>query len=237
MRNVKRAVGQNILGIVSGDPVTYLPPVGFVTETNMAYGVSQFVAYDPMSPITYFRSWASVSGIPTAPPNNVFAPSIMTIFEARTYGIHDVLTLPDVSLGNGFRLIQQGANYKLYAVPRSRQFSFVGTSPRARVLSQRWINNYTVSLHVRTFTPSRLIVRLTNIPGWHARIDGHPAALRPWHGIMQALTVPAGRHVISLTYWPRLFTVGLSLCAGGLVGLLFLVLTWIRPTRRPVKTR
>jgi hypothetical protein len=60
-------------------------------------------------------------------------------------------------------------------------------------------------------------LRLTDVPGWHATIDGRPLALRPFAGIMMQAVIPPGRHVVEVGYWPSRFTAGLVLAALGLV--------------------
>ena len=54
-------------------------------------------------------------------------------------------------------------------------------------------------------------------PGWRASVDGRPVGLGPWDDVMLQLTVPPGRHVVTLSYLPRAFEVGIALCAVALV--------------------
>jgi uncharacterized membrane protein YfhO len=54
-----------------------------------------------------------------------------------------------------------------------------------------------------------LRLHLSNVPGWHATIDGKPLSLEPLSGIMLQARIPPGRHVIQLHYWPTAFSVGL----------------------------
>ena len=64
-----------------------------------------------------------------------------------------------------------------------------------------------------------LRVRVTALPGWHATIDGRSLPLRDWAaGAMLEVRVPAGRHVIVLTYWPGLFSAGLGVAGVVVVG-------------------
>ena len=58
-----------------------------------------------------------------------------------------------------------------------------------------------------------LRLRLTNVPGWNATIDGRSVAMRPDAQVMLELDVPPGHHVVVVTYWPRAFTWGLVLAA------------------------
>jgi len=54
-----------------------------------------------------------------------------------------------------------------------------------------------------------LRLRITDLPGWRATIDGRPLAFVPFAGTMIQATVPPGHHVIEFHYWPTLFTVGI----------------------------
>ena len=75
-----------------------------------------------------------------------------------------------------------------------------------------------------TDSPGRvaLRLRLTDVPGWHATVDGHPLALTGYNGIMQEADLPPGRHVVTVTYWPGTITLGLIVAACSLFGLLAL---------------
>ena len=68
-------------------------------------------------------------------------------------------------------------------------------------------------------SPQVLRLRLTDVPGWHASIDGRPVPLRTFAGVMLQVEVPAGRHTIELYYWPATFTIGLVLAGCAVVGL------------------
>ncbi|MGD0394631.1 MAG: YfhO family protein, partial [Acidimicrobiales bacterium] len=69
-------------------------------------------------------------------------------------------------------------------------------------------------------TPQVLRLRLTDVPGWHASIDGRPLPLTPYNQVMLQARVPAGIHTIKLHYWPGAFTAGIVLAALTLVGLM-----------------
>jgi uncharacterized membrane protein YfhO len=64
-----------------------------------------------------------------------------------------------------------------------------------------------------------LRLRLTDVPGWHATIDGRPLPLERYAGVMLQARLPAGRHVVELHYRPSAFDDGLVLAALAVVGL------------------
>ena len=59
--------------------------------------------------------------------------------------------------------------------------------------------------------PTLLRMRLLNVPGWRATIDGQVVSTAPFAGVMLQVKVPAGDHTVVLTYWPKAFSVGLLL--------------------------
>ena len=89
------------------------------------------------------------------------------------------------------------------------------------------------SMEVRSTKPQVLRLRLTDVPGWHATIDGKALPLQPFAGVMLQARVPAGSHRIELQYWPSSFSVGMVLAAGAVFGLLAApVVAWLRRRRR-----
>jgi uncharacterized membrane protein YfhO len=74
-------------------------------------------------------------------------------------------------------------------------------------------------LHTDTNRKEVLRLRLTNLPGWHASIDGRSVPLQSFLGIMLQLKVPPGSHTVELYYWPATFTVGIVLALGAIAGL------------------
>jgi hypothetical protein len=88
-------------------------------------------------------------------------------------------------------------------------------------------------------SPSLLRLRLTNVPGWHATIDGRPLATEVWGGgAMLEARVPAGHHVVTLHYWPDLFSAGLVVAAVTVLALAAVAVgaRARRPTDRPPAT-
>jgi uncharacterized membrane protein YfhO len=89
-----------------------------------------------------------------------------------------------------------------------------------------------------TGSPEVLRLRLTNVPGWHATIDGRPLPLLPFATIMLQARIPAGRHAIELHYWPSSFTFGIVVAVVAGLGLLSVL--WVGAVgrrRRQVQPR
>lgn len=54
-------------------------------------------------------------------------------------------------------------------------------------------------------------------PGWRARVDGRPAEIIRANYVFRAVAVPAGRHLIEMTYAPMSFHLGMILSGAGLL--------------------
>jgi uncharacterized membrane protein YfhO len=65
-----------------------------------------------------------------------------------------------------------------------------------------------------------LLVRESWRRGWTASVDGVPAALHRAAGLLFAVEVPAGQHVVELTYRAPGFRLGMLVAAVWLVGVL-----------------
>ncbi len=69
-----------------------------------------------------------------------------------------------------------------------------------------------------------MVVSQIYYPGWQAKIDGQPAELLQVNAALQGVVVPAGNHLVQLTFWPNTFVwgliisgVALLICGGILV--------------------
>jgi hypothetical protein len=67
-------------------------------------------------------------------------------------------------------------------------------------------------------SPRYLIVSENWYPGWHARVDGHPAPVHRADFALLAVRVPPGTHDVELQYTPRAF--GIAVTASGIAMIL-----------------
>jgi hypothetical protein len=74
-----------------------------------------------------------------------------------------------------------------------------------------------------TSAPAYFVVATPDYPGWTARLDGRPVAITDIAGVLPAVRVAPGRHVLSYTYAPRSVVLGAALSALGL----FALLAWL----------
>ena len=77
-------------------------------------------------------------------------------------------------------------------------------------------------VRMRVVARSRAILVLSDVlhPGWRARVDDQPVPMVAANLVMRAVPVPAGRHVVEMTYLPKPFVAGVAVSALSL--LLFL---------------
>lgn len=80
--------------------------------------------------------------------------------------------------------------------------------------------------------PAVLVVSQSDMPGWHARVDGTPVPIYRAYGIVQAIVVPPGVHDVRLDYLPRSFVVGSAISLAALIGGLGVCLVAHRRSRR-----
>ena len=80
--------------------------------------------------------------------------------------------------------------------------------------------------------PQILRLHLTDVPGWHASIDGKPLPLFRFNRVMLQAKIPPGKHIIELHYWPETFTVGIVVAAVTVIVLIVVLAFGARWWRR-----
>jgi hypothetical protein len=232
---LQRTVGNSIVGM--GTSPAYPAFLGVMVNANLLYNVQEFTAYDPLTPRAYF----SLYGTPTSVLDefvDILSPAITSTRAARLYGISYLLEPSGVPGPDGSDFVRKVGDEDLYRVPGAAAATLVtlrsdGSLPGKYAMGKpvrvthpdpsAW------TLRTRSTTPSVLRLRLTNVPGWQATIDGKPVDVSPFARTMLQVRVPAGRHVVALHYWPRTFSMGIVLALCAVAGLaILLILAWIR---------
>ena len=236
VRTLKQTVGDATVGIGPCRPLPFSAPYstepGIRPNANVAYGVHEFAVYEPVLPNFYYRSWTSVSGRQLRSDLRrvgLFCPQMTSAGEARVYGVSYLLEAPGTPAPQGTTALRTIAGETLYRVSGTGAATLSALAPAGRPLaadapaSPVAVRHPTdASWQVRTdrSAPSVLRLRLTALPGWHATIDGRPLALTTWgDGAMWQATIPPGRHVVDLSYWPGLFSAGLVVGGAVVAGL------------------
>jgi hypothetical protein len=231
VRHLQRIVGSSVVGLGAPDS-----SVGIRANANILFGIREYAVYDPLLPASYYTSWEDLTGEPGGYPTlSTFDPAFTSASMARLFGVSYVLE-PAGKPGPAQSIyVTNVGNEELFKIPRA---GFATVTPLNDERSSKGV----LVPNVRHTDPSawRLVIdaksaqdlhlRLTNVPGWHATIDGRPLRIRPFKGIMLQAKIPAGDHVVMVFYWPSSFTIGLVLAAFGVVG--SVVALAYRPIRR-----
>ena len=145
--------------------------------------------------------------------------------EAREYGISFVLEPPGSTGPQGAVFVGNIGPESLCRVPGAATAVLVADSGEPGVwppiraagtpVSVTHSDPAAWAMTTRVAEPSVLRLHLTNVPGWHASIDGRPVRLQPFARTMLQVRLPSGTHAVRVWYWPRAFTAGLvvALCA------------------------
>jgi hypothetical protein len=218
--------GSSRIGFGNCPSIDGVANLGILPNANLAYKVAELAFYDPIAPRTYYESWALSTGHPVpVPPTGVFCPSITTVKEARQYGVGEILEPPGSPGPTGSVLIGRPGGEGLYRVGGVALASETPATPIPKTSAERLLtveqpNPSTWQVPLDTARPSVVRLRLTDVAGWRATVNGRAAALSRWHKVMLEVRVPAGRDVVTLRYDPGTFNDGLVLAllsAGGLV--------------------
>ncbi len=239
-------VGSSLVGF--GVRSCEVPPtLGILPETNSAFAVHELSAYDPITPKAYFKALKVAPGV----PDSALCPVIRSAAEARRYGVGFVLEPRGKPGPRGTVFDAAVGGEDLYRVPRAALATLTALSPTGQLpgldaagtpvaVSQPDPATWTVKTHARG--PQVLRLRLTDVPGWHATIDGRPLPLDRFSSIMLQATIPPGAHTVELQYWPGTFSLGIVFAACSAAGLATgLLFGWRRARRSvaavPVKAR
>jgi hypothetical protein len=236
---LKRTVGNAAVGF--GASPTFSSSAGIMVNANLLYDVQEFAIYDPMAPRAYFSLFQTQNS-ELAEYEDIFTPAITSSQVARLYGIGYLLEPTGVPGPEGSIFDRKLGDEDLYRVPGAAAATLVGLMQNGSLPDQYADGSPVRVTHpnpnvwrmvTHGTTESVLRLRLSNVPGWRATIDGKPVGVDPFNDIMLQVRVPPGRHVVELQYWPKSFSVGivLALCAALGLGIL-LVLPRIRSRRR-----
>jgi hypothetical protein len=239
------AVGSSMVGF--GANTCFGDQLGIVPDYNVALGVKELAAYEPLLPRRYGSSWRQATGQSAAPvrlpivPFSVFCPAVTTTSVARRYGVRFVLEPSGKAGPPGAVFDRTVGDEDLYRIPGTGLATLTsvpasgalpGLDAPGRVVPVTQPDPASWKVVTDGVGPQVLRLRLTDVPGWHASIDGRQLPLQRFAGVMLQARVPGGHHVIELRYWPVAFTAGLVLAGGGAAGLgVALSVGWVRRRR------
>lgn len=243
---LKSAVGSSVVGF--GAPLCFFPPgLGILPNAQLAYGIQELGLYDPLIPSAYFSSWSALTHQSAGNRRDfLYCPVVTTAAQARLYGVGFVLEPAGTKGPQGSEYDTTIGGEDLYRIPGA---AVATLTPTTKGGSTPPVDANGTAVHVthpnpaswrlvtNTATPQVLRLRLTDVPGWHASIDGRPVPLRRFAGVMLQVDVPSGHHTVELNYWPSTFTLGIAVAACAGAGLLAsFAFAWVRGRRSPPKS-
>ena len=238
---LQKTVGDARVG--TGPSSAGLCTLGVSPEANVLFGLRELDLYDPIVPEAYFTQWQRETNTSAGEPDlDEFCPSITTAGEARRYGVRYLLEPAGTSAPPGSTKVASlpvenpFAGNPLAKPPGDENLYFVSHSSVA-TMSTRSGGTSAVKMQPSTPDPADidmvthsrtagvLQVRVTNVPGWRATIDGRPLALESSSISELRAAIPAGTHRIQFRYWPPLFSAGLivALLAAAALGVALVV--------------
>ena len=234
-------VKTSLVGLDGGNSsnVRLFAHVGFYPNVNIGYHIRLFAVHDPLVPKAYFLSWPDQLAAPQQFGVGLFTPDINSASLARRYGISYVLVAPGLSAPVGMSYVTTIADERLYSVSGSAQFSIVGLGAHPSDkdivgVSDNANGRYSFEADVSSKVQApMLIMRVTDLPGWHLSVDGHPVAVSQYQQVMMSAPLTSGHHRIVLSYWPRRLGYGIALAIASIVAFFGVVLFRLRVRRRP----
>jgi hypothetical protein len=223
---LRQAVGSATVGVGAGGCGT----LGILPDVNVAYRIHELDLYDPVIPSAYFQTLQSLTGQVGGLSEflSEFCPQVKTVSVARRFGVAFVLEPRGVPGPVGAVFDRRIGNEDLYRVPGAGAATVTPEpkatgepAPDAVGIPVPVVHPDPASWRVETssIVPQVLRLRLTDVPGWHATIDGRSVPLERYSGIMLQVRVPAGRHLVELHYWPTSFSLGLFIAACSAIAL------------------
>ena len=240
---LQRTVGPALVAFGARD--CHVPPtLGIHQDVNVVFGVHELADWDPMVPEATFRSLKAATGHPAGAVGAplTLCPAVTDAAVARRYGVGYILEHRSQARPAGTTYVRTVGGERLYRVPGAAAAALVplrpdgGTPPPGDAGTPVTVTHPGPASWRMTTVDSRpalLRLHLTDVPGWHAVIDGRPLALAPYAGTMLQARLPAGRHVVELHYWPTAFSAGLVLAALAVVGLTVALAVGARRRARP----
>jgi hypothetical protein len=208
--------------------------LGFDPNVNDVYGVQELEVYDPIIPKDYFTAWlADTHSPPGLPAYNLFCPVVTSVSVAREFGVAYVLEASGHRGPTGSVYVGRFAGEALYRVPGSGAATVTPLShgelpadlATGKPISVHHSSPSEWNLKTSSSSPQVLRLHLSDVPGWHASIDGKPLVLEQYAGMMLQARIPAGDHTIVLHYWPETLTYGiiLAICSAVFLAALLVV--------------
>jgi hypothetical protein len=214
---LQSSVGSSTVGFGVCPGVTGFADLGILTNANIGYRVHEFAFYETaVAPKTYYQSWSSATGRTVkGTARGILCPAITSLALAKRYGVSFILEPAGTPGPAGTTLRMTLGDEDLYSVPDSGPATIApartadSSLGAGRLLKVSHPDTASWKMVTDARQPSVVFLRLTDVPGWRATLDGVPTVVQRWDSVMLKVQVPAGRHTLELNYWPSNFADGL----------------------------
>lgn len=190
-------------------PRAVLPP-----NASVVYRIRDVQGYDSLFPGRYkdFMNHAARPAMDASPievGNMVFAKNPYNPLLAAA-GVRVIISTEPLSLPGASENYADGVYVYALAHAKGRTWMEGTTAGSASVrLLEDGIDKVRVEVHAAA--PNTLHLADEMYPGWHARVNGRPAAIALDEGVFRRVDVPAGTSLVEFVYEPESFRIGLYL--------------------------
>lgn len=203
----------------------YSPSYSLPQQTAALHGLELAGGVDPLQLQAYADFLADAGGYPTAGYSVAQPPLGLEDAQpdATLLGLLNVKYLVSAQpiQAESLRQLNAGDEY-VYLNEQYRPRAWVQREDRySEVASLDWGYN---SITARADGPGMLVFSEIAYPGWRGSLDGQPAELLTYAGILRAVELPAGTHTVALRFAPTGLITGLPLALAAWA----LLLTWPR---------
>jgi len=250
--SLQKTVGRSLVGLGSESCIaaTFLGASGqgILPEANIMFQIHEFAFYEPLAPTAYYSLWHSLTGSDGGSPYYYqFCPAVTSVAIAQRFGITYVLEAPPSEGPVGSEFVESVGGDRLYRIPGAAPATLVPARihgpfpPDGAVGTPVTVHHpdpATWSISTAATTTQVLRLRITDVPGWSATIDGRPLDLHQFSRLMLQARIPPGRHAIVVRYLPTAFIVGIVLAGCSAAGLASaLLIGYLRRRRRSESPR
>lgn len=216
--------GAQVARWIAGQPGifrVYSPDYSLPQQTAAHYRLEMVNGVDPLQLSAYAETVTQASGIPMNGYDVVLPP----LPEDGSTGSPDAAALGLLNtryVVSGVEIVQAGLE-EAAVFGSTRIYENRQARPRAWVESSGQTDTAVTSLEIRPNRirltaegPGTLVLSEISYPGWRVRVEGQPVAMLE-HGILRAVEIQPGVHVVEFVYQPASVMIGLSLFAVGVV--------------------
>jgi hypothetical protein len=227
--------GAGVTAILKSKPGhfrVYSPSYSLPQQTAALHGIELADGVDPLQLSVYWSFMQAATGVPsngysvTLPDFATGEPStdnLAFVPDAYQLGLLNVcFVVSEFDLAvDGLSLINQVGTTRIYenCLCQPRAWVDLGYGETRAVDVLEYTPN---SITLQAEGPGPLVLSEVVYPGWQVLVDGEPAAIQPYQGLLRSVELEAGSHKIQFDFKPVLAYLGIGITGGTFVILLIL---------------